>query len=324
MSRLVLAIDQGTTGTTCILFDAKTYEVVAAADEDYTQIYPTPGWVEHNLGDIWKTVKNCTNKALSIANQNPNDIIAIGITNQRETTCAFDGNGNPLANAIVWQDRRTREFCAQYKSEFKSKFFKTTGLPLDPYFSGTKIKWLLENNPQVQKAAKENNLKFGTIDTFLLYKLSGGKAYATEPSNASRTLLIDLETANWSNELLIFFGIKKGFLPEIKESFGVFGKTKGIDFLPDNIPISGILGDQQSALFGQACTNKGQLKCTYGTGAFLLLNTGTEKIYSDHGLLTTIAFKTKGKTHYALEGSSYIAGAAVQWLRDNLKIIRSP
>ncbi len=323
MNKLVLSIDQGTTGTTCLLIDSKTYQIISSADEDYPQIYPQPSWVEHNLNNIWDTVKNCTLNALKKANRPANDIICIGITNQRETTCAFDLNGNPLANAIVWQDRRTSEFCNEKKKFFNEKYSKLTGLPLDPYFSATKMRWLLKNNSAVIEASKNKNLKFGTIDTFLLYKLSGNKCHATEASNASRTLLMNLDTCNWSDELLDFFEIKKEYLPEIKDSFSYFGETNNLDFLPNGIPITGILGDQQSALFGQNCTQEGQLKCTYGTGAFLLLNTGNKKVYSQNGLLTTVAYKTNNKVFYAIEGSSYIAGAAVQWLRDNLKIIQS-
>ena len=316
----ILSLDQGTTGTTAALIDAKTFSFVAKVNQEYPQIYPKPGLVEHNLNDIWASVKSTVTAVLDKANIKPNMISAIGITNQRETTCAFDRSGSPLSNAIVWQDRRTFDFCAKHKDKEEMLRAKT-GLPLDPYFSATKMRWLLKNNDQVTRAAKEENLLFGTIDTFLLYRLTG--VHASEPSNASRTLLYNLQDGDWDQSLLDFFEVPAKTLPKILPSFGLFGKTQGLDFLPDGIPITGILGDQQSALFGQAGHSKGSLKCTYGTGAFMLLNTGEEAIRSEHGLLTTVAYAHKGKTFFALEGSCYIAGAAVQWLRDNLKIISS-
>ena len=250
-------------------------------------------------------------------------ILAIGITNQRETTCAFNRSGTPLANAIVWQDRRTSDFCQELNSKtgLTEKIKTLTGLPIDPYFSATKMNWLLKNNPTVKDAAAKQDLLFGTIDTFLLYKLTNHTSHKTDASNASRTRLMNLKTTAWDQELLDLFEIKKEFLPTIEDSFHLFGTTKGLSFLSDGIPITGILGDQQSALFGQAGFAKGEMKCTYGTGAFVLLNTGEQLIYSKAGLLTTVEYRHKGKTCYALEGSSYIAGAAVQWLRDNLKII---
>ncbi|MFI5391125.1 MAG: glycerol kinase GlpK [Bacteriovoracales bacterium] len=316
----ILSYDQGTTGTTCLIIETKNFKIVDKINQEYQQIYPKPGWVEHNLNDIWNTVEKTTKTLLERNNITGPEILAIGITNQRETTCAFDKSGVPLSNAIVWQDRRTAEFCNSNKD--KENFLREkTGLPLDPYFSATKMKWLLENNEKVKKAYQEKNLKFGTIDTFLLFKLSGCESFYTEASNASRTLLMDLKTCKWDSELLDFFKIDISSLPKIMDSFGSFGKTKGLSFLPDEIPITGILGDQQAALFGQAGFLKGQMKCTYGTGAFLLLNTGHDIKKSKYGLLSTVAFKNEGKAVYALEGSCYIAGAAVQWLRDNLKII---
>ncbi len=320
MQKFILSIDQGTTGTTSLLINAQTLELVDKVNEEFPQIFPKPSWVEHDLNDIWKTVENTIKSVLTQNNIQPNQIKSIGITNQRETTCAYDSNGTPLANAIVWQDRRTSSYC-DLKRDNYSTFQQTTGLPLDPYFSGTKMKWLLENNENVKKAALEKNLKLSTIDSFLLYKMTNGHSFSTEPSNASRTLLMDLDTCDWSEDLLTFFEIDKSFLPEIKESFTHFGKTKDLSFLPDDIPISCILGDQQAALFGQAGYKAGDLKCTYGTGAFILLNTGTEKVFSSNGLLTTVAYKKNGKACYALEGSCYIAGAAVQWLRDNLGLV---
>ncbi len=320
--KTILAIDQGTTGTTAVLINANTFEFIGKANKEYPQVYPQPGWVEHNLNDIWSTIGDTVRAVLKNHNSNPFSIQAIGLTNQRETTCAFQKDGTPLHHAIVWQDRRTNEHCLQLKP--KEKFIKEkTGLPIDPYFSGTKMAWLLNNSKEVKKALSQKDLLFGTIDTFLLYKLSEGKAFATEPSNASRTLLMNLESCDWDNELIEILGIPKSTLPEIKDSWGEFGQTKGLDFLPDGIPITGVLGDQQAALFGQAGLNSGDMKCTYGTGAFMLLNTGEQIKYSHNGLLTTVAFKGNGKTIYALEGACYIAGAAVQWLRDNLQIISS-
>lgn len=321
MGQYVLAIDQGTTGTTALLIDAPSLEIVAEGSQDYPQIYPKPGWVEHDLNEIWRTVGLTVAEALKKANAKASDVMAIGITNQRETTCAYDKTGNPLANAIVWQDRRTSAFCADHKDSFKNKYTPRTGLPLDPYFSGSKMKWLLENVPAVKAAADKNELRLSTIDTFVLYKLTRGESFATEPSNASRTQLLNLETYQWDEELLRFFGVPAEALPKVQDTFGEFGKTKGLDFLPDGIPVACLFGDQQSALFGQACLNVGDLKCTYGTGAFLLVNTGEKRVISKQGLLTTGAYAFKGKKVYAMEGSSYIAGAAVQWLRDNLKII---
>ena len=315
----ILAIDQGTTGTTSLVINASTMDVIDKVNHEFPQIFPEPGWVEHNLNNIWDTVEQTVTSVLKETNIQPSDIKCIGITNQRETTCAFDRSGSPLANAIVWQDRRTNDFCRQLKEKgLESIFKKKAGLPLDPYFSGTKMHWLLNNNEQVKEAAKKSNLLFGTIDSFLLYKLSGNISHKTDASNASRTLLMDLESCEWDNTLMDHLGIQEKFLPEITDSFSNFGVTKGLSFLPDGIPITGILGDQQSALFGQACFDHGQSKCTYGTGAFMLLNTGTEKKYSENGLLTTVAYKNDNKTYYALEGSAYIAGACIQWLRDNL------
>lgn len=322
MKRYILSLDQGTTGSQTILIDADTFEFVDTVKKEYPQIYPKPGWVEHNLHDIWETIEYTAKTVLQKNNVQPQNVIAIGITNQRETTCAFNLEGTPLANAIVWQDRRTSDYCTQNKSHEKNIRAKT-GLPLDPYFSGTKMKWLLENNNEVKNAAKNNQLKFGTIDTFLLYKLTAGKSHATDASNASRTLLMNLKTCQWDKELLQFFSIPENTLPKIQDTFSDFGKTKGLSFLPDGIPVTCLFGDQQSALFGQGVYQAGGMKCTYGTGAFLLLNTGDECKFSDHGLLTTIAYMANGKPVYAFEGACYIAGAAVQWVRDNLKMVKN-
>ena len=318
--KYVLAIDQGTTGTTSVLINSKDFSLIDKYSTEFPQIYPSPGWVEHNLDEIWNTVQITVSKLLENNKVDPLNIIAIGITNQRETLCAFDNVGNPLSNAIVWQDRRTALFCDYLKSLPSSNYIADkTGLTIDPYFSGSKINWLLNNNDLVAEHAKKDDLKFGTIDTYLLYKLSGGKSYFTEATNASRTLLMDLKNCCWDSKLLNIFGVQKKFLPQIKNSFDDFGVTHELDFLPNGIPITGILGDQQSALFGQAGLNSGEMKCTYGTGAFMLLNTGNEIIKSNSGLLSTVAYKTQDNTFYALEGSCYIAGAAVQWLRDNLE-----
>jgi glycerol kinase len=324
MKQFILSIDQGTTGTTSLLVDADTLELVDKCNIEFKQIFPKPSWVEHDLDDIWDSVKMTIYKVLNNNNVESHQIKSIGITNQRETTCAFDKDGKPLANAIVWQDRRTSKYCLNQKDQYQSLNLETkTGLPLDPYFSGTKMNWLLKNNREVQEAAKNNNLHLSTIDSFLLFKMSGCKTFSTEASNASRTLLMDLETCDWNDELLEFFEIKKSFLPKILDSFTHFGSTYGLDFLKDGIKITCMLGDQQAALFGQAGFKPGDLKCTYGTGAFLLLNTGKKITYSTHNLLTTVAFKKNGEACYALEGSSYIAGAAVQWLRDNLKFLNN-
>jgi glycerol kinase len=319
----LLAIDQGTTGSTSLLIDAKTYSIIDKEKIDYRQIYPKPSWVEHDLNDIWNSVESSITTLLTRQKVDTKKILAIGITNQRETTCAYDKKGRPLHHAIVWQDRRTAAFCNQNREEYKKRCQRKTGLPLNPYFSGTKMRWLLENVPAVKVAADKKDLLLSTVDTFLLYRLSNGKSFKTEPSNASRTMLMDLETFNWDNDLLSFFGIERDFLPTIQESFSDFGVTQNCSFLPDGIPILSVLGDQQAALFGQACTTVGDIKCTYGTGAFLVLNTGNKIIHSQTGLLTTAAYAHKGQKVYALEGAAYIAGAAVQWLRDNLKSIKS-
>tara|TARA_B100001971_G_scaffold213155_1_gene245644 strand:- start:243898 stop:245379 length:1482 start_codon:yes stop_codon:yes gene_type:complete len=322
MRKFILALDQGTTGSTALIIDAKSGEILDKANFEFKQYYPQAGWVEHDLDEIFESVRKSVVEVLKNSGVDKSAIQSIAITNQRETTCAFDKDSKPLAKAIVWQDRRTADYCHGARDKYQP-LKKKTGLPLDPYFSGTKMKWLLENDKTVKEYAEKDQLHFGTIDTYLLHKLSGGNSFKTEASNASRTLLMNLENCDWDNELLEFFGIPQNALPEICDSFTNFGETKNLTFLPDGIPITCILGDQQAALFGQAGYAKGSLKCTYGTGAFILLNTGEEIIYSEDGLLTTVAYKKDGKACYALEGSSYIAGAAVQYLRDNLKIIKS-
>ncbi|MCT4642432.1 MAG: glycerol kinase GlpK [Bacteriovoracaceae bacterium] len=322
MKKYILSIDQGTTGSTALIIDAKSLDIVSKINHEFTQHFPNPGHVEHDLNDIYQSIKKATQDAILKASINANDIISIGITNQRETTCAYNKNGEPLAKAIVWQDRRTSLYCEENKNSY-TKLQELTGLPLDPYFSGTKMRWLIKNNPNVKRALDNGDLKLSTIDTFILYKLTNGTSFKTDASNASRTLLMSLNDCKWNDSLLNFFEVPKSTLPTIENSIGEFGITKGLDFLPDGIPINCILGDQQAALFGQACFEKGQIKCTYGTGAFILANTGDEIIHSKNGMLTTVAYMNNNKPVYAIEGSTYIAGAAVQWLRDGLKIIKS-
>jgi glycerol kinase len=320
----ILAIDQGTTGSTSMVVDSKSFKIVSKSNTEFKQVLPEPGIVEHNLDDIWESVKISTLSAIKKAKIKPSEIQCIGITNQRETISAFTKSGAPIENAIVWQDRRTIDYCEQLKKQNREDFIKEkTGLTLDPYFSGTKINWLIKNSNKVKEQLEKKDCLFGTIDSFLTYRLTANQSHVTEPSNASRTLLMDISNCEWSQELCDLFEVPMSSLPSIKESFSLFGKTKNVDFLPDGIPITGILGDQQSALFGQGGIEAGDLKCTYGTGAFALINTGKNIKYSKNGLLTTVAFKHQGKPCYAIEGSSYIAGAAVQWLRDNLNIFNS-
>lgn len=322
--KYILSIDQGTTGSTVALVNADTFELEHKVNHEFKQIYPEPGQVEHNLNDIWESVSKGLNEVVNKFNLTKENILSIGITNQRETTCAFKKNGEPLYNAIVWQDRRTTPFCQSIIDRgLETSIKKKTGLVMDPYFSGSKINWLLNNSVKVQNASKEENLLFGTIDTYLLYKLTNCKSYYTDTTNASRTLLMDLTTCDWDDSLCDLFQVKNNQLPKIIDSIGSFGFTEGLDELPDGIPITGILGDQQAALFGQAGIKEGDAKCTYGTGAFALINTGKEIKTSENGLLTTVAYSYKNKINYALEGSSYIAGAAVQWLRDNLSFFKS-
>lgn len=316
-----LSIDQGTTGSTAALIDSKTLQLIGKVNNEFNQHFPEPGMVEHDLGEIWVSIEKSVKELFENHSIDGSSIEAIGITNQRETTCAFQKDGTPLARAIVWQDRRTTSRCNDIKEQYSQTVKEKTGLPIDSYFSATKIEWLSENNDSVKNALKNNDCLFGTIDTYLIHKLSGQESFVTEASNASRTMIYNINTNQWDKELLELFNIDINTLAEVKDSFTHFGSTKGLSILPDGIPISGCLGDQQSALFGQACFEKGQSKCTYGTGAFFLTNTGKEKVISDNGLLSTIAYRHNGETFYAIEGSCYIAGAAVQWLRDNLNII---
>jgi glycerol kinase len=322
----VLAIDQGTTGTTVLILDRRL-AVRARVNQEFRQIFPKPGWVEHDLDDIWGSTTVTVQRALREAGLSGRDIAAIGITNQRETTGLWDRRtGHPLHHAIVWQDRRTTEACARLKADgHEARVREKTGLVLDPYFSATKLRWLLDHVKGARQKAQAGTVAFGTIDTFLAWRLTGGVAHVTDVSNASRTLLMDLRSREWDPELLELFDVPRSVLPEIRPSAHVYGTTKGVKVLPDGIPVAGMAGDQQAALFGQACFAPGEAKCTYGTGAFLLQNTGPEPVFSSRGLLTTVAWSVGGEVAYALEGSSFIAGAAVQWLRDGLGLIaRAP
>lgn len=320
----ILSIDQGTTGTTVTVLN-QAGSPVAKYNQEYPQIFPKPGWVEHNPEEIWKSVENTIQRSLEIAKITGREVAAIGITNQRETVVLWDKNtGKAVYNAIVWQCRRTQDFCEKLKKENKQKLIqKKTGLVIDPYFSGSKIRWILKNVPGVSEKAKRGDLLAGTIDTFLLWRLTGGHCHKTDVSNASRTMLMNIQTGEWDSELLKIFSVPRQILPEISDSSGVFGKTSGLSILPDGIAISGIAGDQQAALFGQTCFSIGEVKCTYGTGSFLLMNTGPKMIQSKSKLLTTVAWKLpKQKMVYALEGGAFVCGAAVQWLRDGLQIIK--
>jgi len=322
MASYVVAIDQGTTGTTVLVLDRKL-SLRAKVNAEYPQHFPRPGWVEHDLEEIWDSTTAMLRRALSRAGIRGKDVAAVGITNQRETTALWDRrSGRPVHRAIVWQDRRTSEACARLKAEGKESFVRErTGLVLDPYFSGTKVEWLLEHVKGAAARAEKGDLAFGTIDTFLAWRLTGGAAHVTDPSNASRTLLMNLRTLAWDPQLLGLFRVPAAILPTIRRSSEVYGTTKGLKVLPDGIPVAGIAGDQQAALFGQACFAPGDAKCTYGTGAFILANTGGEPVFSSRGLLTTVAWSLPGEVAYALEGSAFIAGAAVQWLRDGLGVI---
>ncbi len=326
MGKFVLAIDQGTTGSTCLLIDMSSGVAtpVGKGYSEFPQYFPTPGWVEHDLDEIWQSTIQALGKLLSITNVDPKDISAIGVTNQRETSGLWDTQGKPAHRAIVWQDRRTAEACAALKTAGHEAIVrKKTGLLLDPYFSGTKLAWLL-NEGGLRKRAESGELRFGTIDTWLVHKLTDGAVHVTDESNASRTMLFDIHKGAWDTELCALLGdIPVNILPSVRTSSEVYGHTKGVQHLPDGIPIAGIAGDQQAALFGQACFDVGMAKCTYGTGAFALINTGVNAVQSDGGLLTTIAWKLGTETTYALEGSCFIAGAIVQWLRDGLNIIQT-
>jgi glycerol kinase len=323
MSSYILAFDQGTTSSRSVLFDKKG-NIIAVAQKEFTQIFPKPGWVEHDPAEIWETQLATAKEVMMTAKVSAGDIAAIGITNQRETTVVWDRNtSEPIYNAIVWQDRRTASFCDDLKAKGLEKTIQQkTGLVVDAYFSGTKIKWILDNVEGAREKAANGELCFGTIDTWLLWKLTNGKVHATDVSNASRTMLCNIETCQWDGELEKILDVPGNILPQIRSSSEVYASTTLLDDKTE-IPIAGIAGDQQAALFGQLCTHPGMVKNTYGTGCFMLMNTGEKMIVSNNNLLTTVAWKINGITHYALEGSVFIAGAVVQWLRDGLGIIKT-
>lgn len=322
--KYILSIDQGTTGTTVFVFDNQG-KPVGKTYQEFTQYYPKPGWVEHDAEEIWNVTIGLVERAILETKVTRDSIAAIGVTNQRETTVLWDRKtGVPVGRAIVWQCRRTAGMCDRLKNDGHADVFRRkTGLVIDPYFSGTKIKWLLDSSPELRRRAEAGELAFGTIDSWLLWKLTGGKVHVTDYSNASRTLLFNLHTLSWDAELLSILGIPPAILPEVKSSSEVYGHTVGTRNLPAGIPIAGIAGDQQAALFGQACYEPGAVKATFGTGSFILMNTGSEPVPSENGLLTTIAWGLGGKIEYALEGSVFMAGATIQWLRDELKLIYS-
>ena len=321
MPRYVLALDQGTTSSRAIVFDRRG-RPRATARQEFTQHYPQPGWVEHDPRDLWETSRLTALAALAQANLTGRDLAAIGLTNQRETTLLWDRRtGRPLHRAIVWQDRRTADVCARLRRRgLEPLFRKKTGLLLDPYFSGTKLAWLLDRIPGARRRAQRGELAFGTVDTWLLWQLTGGRVNATDVSNASRTLLLNLRTGEWDGALLKILRIPREVLPAVRDSSGIFGEVTSVPALR-GVPIAGIAGDQQAALFGQACWQPGMAKNTYGTGCFLLLHTGQKPVASRHHLLTTAAWRIGGRTEYALEGSVFIGGAVVQWLRDGLNLI---
>ncbi|MBM7856113.1 glycerol kinase [Desulfohalotomaculum tongense] len=320
--KYVMALDQGTTSCRAILFD-KNSSIVAVAQKEFTQIYPKPGWVEHDAEEIWSTQYGVIAELVAKTGINPEEIAAVGITNQRETTVVWDKEtGKPVYNAIVWQCRRTADICDELKEKGYEQTFRTkTGLVVDAYFSGTKVKWILDNVEGAREKAEKGQLLFGTMDTWLIWKLTGGKVHVTDYSNASRTLMYNIRELCWDKELLDILGVPASMLPEVKPSSEVYGSTAPENFLGYSVPIAGVAGDQQAALFGQACYQPGMAKNTYGTGCFMLMNTGDKVYDSQNGLLTTIAWGIDGKVEYALEGSIFIAGAAIQWLRDGLKII---
>ena len=321
MRKFLIAIDQGTTSTRVILFDTKG-NIQFKSQFEFKQYFPKNGWVEHNPNEIWLTTLKALKKVIAKASKLKGNIISIGITNQRETTILWNKKtGKPVYNAIVWQDRRTQKYCEKLKKrKYEKSFRKKTGLFIDPYFSATKIKWILENIKESKKLLKSKNLLFGTVDTFLIWKLTRGKKHLTEASNASRTMLFNINNNKWDNEILSKLNIPKNILPAVINSADNFGVTNK-QIVGKEIPISGVLGDQQAAAVGQACFEKGSIKSTYGTGAFVIMNTGSKKIYSKNKLLTTICYRLNGKNTYALEGSIFIAGAGIQWLRDKLKLI---
>lgn len=324
MEKYIMSIDQGTTSSRAILFD-KEGDIKGVAQREFKQYFPKSGWVEHDANEIWTSVLAVMTEVLNENEINADQIEGIGITNQRETTVIWDKNtGRPIYHAIVWQSRQTQSICHELKEQGHEETFRNkTGLLLDPYFAGTKVKWILDNVDGAREKAENGDLLFGTIDTWLVWKLSGGEEHITDYSNASRTLMYNIYDLQWDDELLDLLNVPKQLLPEVKESSEIYAHTKDYHFFGQEVPISGIAGDQQAALFGQACFERGDVKNTYGTGGFMLMNTGEEPVKSESGLLTTIAYGLDGKVNYALEGSIFVSGSAIQWLRDGLRIINS-
>lgn len=322
--KYIMALDRGTTSSRCIIFD-KDGNIIKVAQKEFKQIYPNPGWVEHDAMEIWGSQSGVMREAVDTAGINPEEIAAIGITNQRETTVVWDKNtGKPIYNAIVWQCRRTSEICDNLKEKGLTECIREkTGLIIDAYFSATKVKWILDNVEGARERAEKGELLFGTIDTWLIWKLTGGKVHVTDYSNASRTMMYNINTLEWDKDILKELDIPEIMLPEVKESSCIYGYTDSGLFADIRIPISGCAGDQQSALFGQNCFEEGTAKNTYGTGCFLLMNTGEKPVKSENGLLTTISWGVDGKVEYALEGSIFMGGASIQWLRDELRMIKS-
>ncbi|MEI4831603.1 glycerol kinase GlpK [Bacillus sp. FJAT-53711] len=323
MEKFILSLDQGTTSSRAILFN-KEGKIVHVAQKEFTQHFPKPGWVEHNPQEIWGSILAVIASCLSEANVKPEQIASIGITNQRETTVVWEKEtGKPVYNAIVWQSRQTAEICDELKEKgYNDMVREKTGLLIDAYFSGTKVKWILDNVEGAREKAERGELLFGTIDTWLVWKLSGGNVHVTDYSNASRTLMYNIHELKWDEELLEMLTVPASMLPEVRPSSEVYGHTVDYHFFGQNVPIAGIAGDQQAALFGQACFGEGMAKNTYGTGCFMLMNTGEKAVASEHGLLTTIAWGLNGKVEYALEGSIFVAGSAIQWLRDGLRMFQ--
>ena len=321
MPKYMMALDSGTTSNRCILFD-RAGRIVSVAQREFTQYFPQPGWVEHDANEIWATLLGVAVEAMQMAGAAAADIAAIGITNQRETTIVWDkATGEPVHHAIVWQCRRTSEYCDELRARgLTARFREKTGLVLDAYFSATKLHWLLENVPGVRERAAKGELLFGTVETWLIWKLTGGRAHVTDYSNASRTMLFNINTLDWDEEILAELNIPRSMLPKPMPSSGLLGTTDP-SLLGGEIPITGAAGDQQAALFGQTCFQPGEAKNTYGTGCFLLMNTGEKPVFSQNGLVTTIAWGLGEKVTYALEGSIFVAGAAIQWLRDEMKLI---
>ncbi|MDR7076210.1 glycerol kinase [Neobacillus niacini] len=324
MEKYIMSLDQGTTSSRAILFN-KNGEIVHTAQKEFTQFFPKPGWVEHNANEIWGSVLAVIAAVLTESGIKPEQISGIGITNQRETTVVWDPEtGRPVYNAIVWQSRQTSGICEELiEKGYNNLIREKTGLLIDAYFSGTKVKWILDNVEGARGEAEQGKLLFGTIDTWLIWKLSGGKTHVTDYSNASRTLMFNIYDLKWDEELLKILGVPRTMLPEVKSSSEIYAQTEGNHFFGQEIPIAGAAGDQQAALFGQACFEKGMAKNTYGTGCFMLMNTGEKAVRSEHGLLTTIAWGLNGKVEYALEGSIFVAGSAIQWLRDGLRMLKS-